>query len=396
PHEWELKSEQLGFTPIEGNHSDTNIGGILVWTVDHYNIRDKIGWFTANNTSNNFPAIKEVASQLGPSTADWNTKQSTQLIYLPSTSSTQKILKKIKHAFEEVELNDDLDLDVLDACLSKCNHTSFITALNYFAEVADESDDVPNLKGKTYSNFRIQKSDWEKITLMHEVLKEPASAKQTFLSSKEPSVFCTIPVLEYLQESWGNMANHLKFAEVEEPLQKGIENLEKWYHKNTYAKDKWDEESYSAGVAHLETVPSQTLIDQTLELIYINISAKAEGQYGYSRMHTAVQSRQDAERVHTGPHNELKQYLESPLKEVNNVISWWGVCHIPLSLHFTFLNVYSSIMRDSTQHYLAWPVIISPFKDPPPHPSMPSQVEESPGLLAVIVLKVMPSKLYNC
>ncbi|KAF8803593.1 hypothetical protein BYT27DRAFT_7014470, partial [Phlegmacium glaucopus] len=81
-----------------------------------------------------------------------------------------------------------------------------------------------------YSDFHIQKSDWEKITLMHEVLK-PASAKQMFLSSNEPSVFRTIPVLEYLQESWGNMANHLKFAEVEEPLWKGIENLEKWYHK---------------------------------------------------------------------------------------------------------------------------------------------------------------------
>jgi len=27
------------------------------------------------------------------------------------------------------------------------------------------------------------------------------------------------------------MANHPKFAEVKEPLRKGIENLEKWYHK---------------------------------------------------------------------------------------------------------------------------------------------------------------------
>ena len=111
--------------------------------------------------------------------------------------------------------------------------------------------------------------------------------KQSFSSSKEPSTFCTIPVLEYLQESWGNMANHPKFAEVEGPLHKGIENLEKWYHKvndtnayficlgvlalsvvlninrlavldpnvkNPYAQDKWDEESYSAGVACLETV----------------------------------------------------------------------------------------------------------------------------------------------
>ena len=47
----------------------------------------------------------------------------------------------------------------------------FIQGLNHFAEVADESDDVPNLKGKLYSDFHLRKNDWEKITLMHEVLK---------------------------------------------------------------------------------------------------------------------------------------------------------------------------------------------------------------------------------
>ena len=35
----------------------------------------QIGWFTADNASNNFPAINEVASQLGPGAADWNPKQ---------------------------------------------------------------------------------------------------------------------------------------------------------------------------------------------------------------------------------------------------------------------------------------------------------------------------------
>ena len=41
PHEWESKSDQLGFTPIKGNHSGANIGGILVHIVDRYNIRHK-------------------------------------------------------------------------------------------------------------------------------------------------------------------------------------------------------------------------------------------------------------------------------------------------------------------------------------------------------------------
>jgi hypothetical protein len=42
PHDWELKSEQLGFTPIEGNHSGANISGILVRVVDRYDIRHKV------------------------------------------------------------------------------------------------------------------------------------------------------------------------------------------------------------------------------------------------------------------------------------------------------------------------------------------------------------------
>ena len=178
--------------------------------------------------------------------------------------------------------------------------------------MADESDEVPNLKGKTYSDFYLRKRDWDKLELMHEVLKvclpltliflsiltsrliakEPASAKQTFSSSKEPSAFRTIPVLEYLKETWRNMANHPKFSEVENSIHKGIENLNKWYNKvndtdayficlcmclcnfipitrdlltlgftvldpnvkNAYALDKWDAESYAAGMVQLEIV----------------------------------------------------------------------------------------------------------------------------------------------
>jgi hypothetical protein len=42
PHKWELKCEQLAFTPIEGNHSGANIATILVCTVNRYGIRDKV------------------------------------------------------------------------------------------------------------------------------------------------------------------------------------------------------------------------------------------------------------------------------------------------------------------------------------------------------------------
>ena len=53
--------------------------------------------------------------------------------------------------------------------------------------------------------------------------KEPASAQQTFSSSKEPSTFHTIPVLEFLKETWTNMADLPKFSEVKDALHKGLE-----------------------------------------------------------------------------------------------------------------------------------------------------------------------------
>jgi len=42
-------------------------------------------------------------------------------------------------------------------------------------------------------------------------------------------------------------------------------------------------------------------------------------------MHASVHSRQEAEHVSSGPRDELKRYLDSPLKEVNDMVAWWGV-----------------------------------------------------------------------
>jgi hypothetical protein len=42
PHDWELKSEQLAFVPFEGNHSGANMANVLVRTIDHYGIREKV------------------------------------------------------------------------------------------------------------------------------------------------------------------------------------------------------------------------------------------------------------------------------------------------------------------------------------------------------------------
>lgn len=41
----------------------------------------------------------------------------------------------------------------------------------------------------------------------------------------------TIPVLEFLLQSWENMAQLPKFSEVKPAICKGIENISKWYRK---------------------------------------------------------------------------------------------------------------------------------------------------------------------
>jgi hypothetical protein len=61
--------------------------------------------------------------------------------------------------------------------------------------------------------------------------KEPASAKQTFSSSKEPSAFRTILVLEFLKETWTNIADLPKFSEVKDAIHKGLESLNKYHGK---------------------------------------------------------------------------------------------------------------------------------------------------------------------
>ena len=61
--------------------------------------------------------------------------------------------------------------------------------------------------------------------------QEPATAKQTFFSAHEPTVWCTIPVLEFLLQLWENMANLPKTSKLGHVICKGLKNINKWYHK---------------------------------------------------------------------------------------------------------------------------------------------------------------------
>jgi hypothetical protein len=43
--------------------------------------------------------------------------------------------------------------------------------VNLFVELADDSDEVPPLKGKQYADFRLDRKDWERMKQMKEVLQ---------------------------------------------------------------------------------------------------------------------------------------------------------------------------------------------------------------------------------
>jgi hypothetical protein len=59
--------------------------------------------------------------------------------------------------------------------------------------------------------------------------QEPAEAHQSFSSSTHPTIWHTILVLKYLQETWSTMELSSKFTEISLAIRAGLDNLEKWY-----------------------------------------------------------------------------------------------------------------------------------------------------------------------
>jgi len=48
PQDWTLQTEQLAFAPFKGNHSGPNMSKILVRTINHYGIYDKVNTWGSN------------------------------------------------------------------------------------------------------------------------------------------------------------------------------------------------------------------------------------------------------------------------------------------------------------------------------------------------------------
>ncbi|KIK05961.1 hypothetical protein K443DRAFT_90372, partial [Laccaria amethystina LaAM-08-1] len=305
PQKWELWEEQLAFTSIEGNHSGSNITNILFCTVEHYNISDKIRWFTADNASNNDTAIHELNRLLN---ADgdkcWDLAQ--HCVRTVALTAVRRLMDKMNQCepVNSEDEDDDKDSDVADLKVSPSTYLPLQDAINQFVLLTDDSESVPDLQGKSYSDFRLSKQDWQNIELVHEILWEPANAQQSFSSTKTPTVFQTIPILKFLQQTWENMSKVTKFAEMEPALDNGLKNLRKWYCKLAYAKNKWDQDFFNASVQHFEELFESYYITPSLPKTNLDaegVPGPSNGTYGYSWMQAAIRSRKDAECVNANP-----------------------------------------------------------------------------------------------
>ncbi|KAG2738997.1 hypothetical protein P692DRAFT_20756762 [Suillus brevipes Sb2] len=114
--------------------------------------------------------------------------------------------------------------------------------VNRFIQLADDSDEVPNLQGKTYGVFKLSAAEWTKLELMCDVLQV-----------------------------------YSKFNDFSNAIQSGLDNLHKWYHKIdeidiyficlaldpnykvAYVKSKWERDDFNAGMKCLKNVVSPCL-----------------------------------------------------------------------------------------------------------------------------------------
>ncbi|CAK5277162.1 unnamed protein product [Mycena citricolor] len=214
PSKWELKCDQIVFVKIDRDHSGANLAQIIVKTLDEYDLRNKVGWFTADNTTNNDTALRAVADVV----ADLNMIQA-QVSWSNPHLSSDKVNEFIKAALSEENNDGEVDVGATSGAMGKAlalvkqiraspqaleflkkmcmeseikplqplgyirtrwasMHTFLErliylkAALNCFVSLADDTSEVPNLSGKCqYADFRLHVDDWKKLDAIQEVLQ---------------------------------------------------------------------------------------------------------------------------------------------------------------------------------------------------------------------------------
>ncbi|KAF7372957.1 hypothetical protein MSAN_00502900 [Mycena sanguinolenta] len=255
-------------------------------------------------------------------------------------------------------------------CLDRC--LTLRKAIDLFVRIADDSDEVPDLRNKQYSNYTLTKKEWAKIEMIHEALRQPADVTQSFSSERTPTVWRIIPTLEFLIKRWETMSTQPKFAEIEDALKEGVKSLKKWFHrtettsgayficlvlnpavKDVYFRAHWDADDYEAGIAAMEEVFDKysAMNPETKETQMSSVPVQAKPaslrRYGSSFLMDVVNSVQQAERARAHPRDELKGYLSSPLENTDNVLHYWGGSAIPAERAFSSGSLTGTKLRNS-------------------------------------------------
>ncbi|KAJ7815702.1 hypothetical protein B0H14DRAFT_3745409 [Mycena olivaceomarginata] len=104
-------------------------------------------------------------------------------------------------------------------------------AIDQFVNSADDSEKLPSLRKKAYREYKLSRAEWDKIKMIHEALREPANATQSFSFERTPTVFRIIPTFEFLIKRWETMALQPQYLEIRDALAEGVKSLQKWYHR---------------------------------------------------------------------------------------------------------------------------------------------------------------------
>ncbi|KAJ7075640.1 hypothetical protein B0H15DRAFT_791554 [Mycena belliarum] len=289
PNDWELVTNELAFVEIEGRHTGANLGAAILKTIDKYELRGKVGWITADGASVNRTTAKTVEHGLDARDRGWTAKEG-DMMYVEFLSLATVISALGGGGANEPEENEtecDWTMgDVLGKMLALIKQ-----AVDLFVCLADDSDEVPDLRKKEYREYTLTKREWEKLQRIHEGLREPADVTQSFSSERTPTVWRIIPTLEFLIQRWETMAAHPNYVEIKAALLAGVQSLKKWFHradttssayficlgtfrsfsrrdyteslpvldptiKDVYFRTRWGDEEYKKGMASLETVVS--------------------------------------------------------------------------------------------------------------------------------------------
>ncbi|KAF8997519.1 hypothetical protein BDQ17DRAFT_1429030 [Cyathus striatus] len=178
--------EQLAFETVQGHHNGVNIAGILLCTINHYNLHGKLGWITSDGASVNRTTIQELKKLLTFNDIKWTTKEhdilymehaihlsAKHFVQTVAPASTSNLSKNIKAALKKSSHKGDLDLDELDKELAEIN----LEAENEdegAAEAKSESEEVA-IKGDDDDNYTFHPGDslGKALALVKQIHKSP-------------------------------------------------------------------------------------------------------------------------------------------------------------------------------------------------------------------------------